>query len=104
MNSSQSSGRNDIVPDRYGDVIGSLYRVAAMKPAHEPYRHTGPLHAAMALPSPSEFSPSYRKLRTGMLRDVIVAGRSRKSSASFGTPAIVAVNNKYRTGYVRRSI
>jgi hypothetical protein len=32
--------------------------------------HTGipaPSHAAMVLPSPSEFSPSYRKLDTGML-------------------------------------
>jgi hypothetical protein len=98
VNSSQSSGRDDIVPNRYGDAIDGLYRVTAMQPAHEPYRHTGPLHAAMVLPSPSEFSPSYRKAGTGMLRDVIVAGRSRKSSASFGTPAIAAVYRKYRTG------
>jgi hypothetical protein len=40
-------------------------------------------------------------------RDVILAGRSRKSSATFGTPAIVslgelaAVDHKYRTVYVR---
>jgi hypothetical protein len=40
-------------------------------------------------------------------RDVIVAGRGRKSRATFGTPAIVslrqpaAVCHKYRTGQVR---
>jgi hypothetical protein len=43
----------------------------------------------MVLPSPSEFSPSCIKLVPECLRDVIVAGRSGKSSASFGTAAIV---------------
>jgi hypothetical protein len=43
VNSSQRSGREDIVPKRYGDVIDGLYRVAAMQPAYEPYRHTGTL-------------------------------------------------------------
>jgi hypothetical protein len=43
-------------------------------------------------------------------RDVIVAGRSRKSRATFGTTAIVsprqlaAVYHKYRTGYVGRFV
>jgi hypothetical protein len=35
--------RDDIVPKRYGDVIGGLYRVGALQQAHEPYRHTSPL-------------------------------------------------------------
>jgi hypothetical protein len=67
VNSSQSSGRDDIVPNRHGDAIDGFYRVAAMQPGHEPYRHTGSLYAAMVLPSPSEFASSYRKLGTGML-------------------------------------
>jgi hypothetical protein len=58
--------RDDIAPDPHGDAIGGLYRVGTPQPAHE-YRHTGPLHAAMVLPSPSGFSPSYLKLGTGML-------------------------------------
>jgi hypothetical protein len=43
-------------------------------------------------------------------RDVIVAGRSRKSRATFGTTAIVflrqlaAVYHKYRTGYAGRFV
>src|SRR6266849_4765478 len=58
----------DIVPNRYGGAIGGLYRVGAPQPAHEPYRHTGPLPCSKWLPSPSEFSPSYIiKLGTGML-------------------------------------
>ena len=53
--------------------------------------HTGILpRAAVVLPSLSEFSPSYKNLVPEYWRDVIVAGRSRKSSASFGTPAIVS--------------
>jgi hypothetical protein len=58
--------RDDIVPNGYGDAIGGLYRVGAPQPAYEAYRHIGPLHAAMVLPSPSEFSPSCIKLGTGM--------------------------------------
>src|SRR6266481_3910152 len=46
--------------------------------------HTGILpRAAVVLPSLSEFSPSYKNLVPDYWRDVIVAGRSRKSSAPF---------------------
>jgi len=41
----------DIFRNRYGDAMDDLYRVGAPQPAHEPYRHTGPSHAAMVLPS-----------------------------------------------------
>jgi hypothetical protein len=42
-----------------------------------------PSRAAVLLPSPSGFSPSYRGLVPECWRNVIVAGRCRKSSASF---------------------
>jgi hypothetical protein len=56
----------DIVRNRYGDgdAMDDLYRVGAPQPAHEPYGHIGPSHAAMVLPSPSGFSPSYIKRGT----------------------------------------
>jgi len=44
---------------------------------------SAPSRAAVVLPSPSEFSPSYIKLGTWCWRDAIVAGRGRKSSAPF---------------------
>jgi len=50
---------------------------------------SAPSRAALLLPLPSEFSSSYEKLGTECWRDVIVAGRSRKSSATFATQAIV---------------
>jgi len=46
---------------------GEFFAEQALQPAHEPYRHTASLHAAMVLPSPSGFSPSCRKLGAGML-------------------------------------
>jgi len=78
----------------------------ALQPAHEPYRHTG------TLPAPQWYCrrrASFPRLIESSVpkcwRDVIVAGRSRKSSTGFGTPAIVsprelaAVFHKCRTGY-----
>jgi hypothetical protein len=61
------------------------------------------------LPWPSGFSPSYMKLGTGSWRDVIVARRTRKSSASFDAPALASLrelagHQKYRTSYVRHFI
>jgi len=64
-----------------------------LRGAHEPYRIPVPSRAAMVLLSPSEFSPSYKKPWYLCWRDVIVAGRSRKSSATFGMPAIVHFPN-----------
>jgi hypothetical protein len=64
---------------------------SALLPAHEPYRHNGPSRAATVLPWPSGFSPSYMKLGSGSWRDVIVARRTRKSSASFDAPAMVSL-------------
>src|SRR5260370_31185129 len=63
----------DIVLNRCGDAIGGLYCIGAPQPAHEPHRPTGPSHAAMGLPSPSEFSPSYLKPRTQYRRPIPVA-------------------------------
>jgi hypothetical protein len=42
------------------------------------------------LPWPSGFSPSYMKFGTGSWRNVIVAPRSRKSSASFVAGSLVS--------------
>jgi hypothetical protein len=83
--------------------------VSALQPAHEPYRHNGPSRAATVLRWPSGISPSYMKFGTESSRRVIVAPRSRKSSASFEAPAMVALrelagHQKYRTCYVRRFI
>src|SRR5882724_5040817 len=61
------------------------------KPAHEPYRHTG------TLPAPQWYCrrrASFPRLIESLVpqcwRDVIVAGRSRKSSTGFDAPAIVS--------------
>jgi hypothetical protein len=65
-----------------GAKQGEFFAEQAREPALEPYRHTGILpRAAVVLPSPSEFSPSYNNLVPEYWRDVILAGRSRKSSA-----------------------
>ncbi|MGY4289730.1 hypothetical protein ACVWXO_008996 [Bradyrhizobium sp. LM2.7] len=80
-NSLQSNGATTSLP-----VVTAIPRAAriasALLPAHESYRHNGPSRAATVLPWPSGFSPSYMKFGTGSWRDVIVARRSRKSSAS----------------------
>jgi hypothetical protein len=75
----------------FGARQGEFFAEQALQPAHRPYRHIGTLPRSSGLPSPSEFSPSYRKLVPECWRDVILAGRSRKSSATFGTPAIVSL-------------
>src|SRR5258707_6024205 len=51
----------------FGARQGEFFAEQALQPAHEPYRHIGTLPRSSGLPSPSEFSPSYRKLGTGML-------------------------------------
>src|SRR6266404_1943170 len=89
-NSLQSNGAITSLP-----VVTAIPRAAwiasALLPAHEPYRHNGPSRAATVLPWPSGFSPSYMKFGTGSWRDVIVARRSRKSSASFEAAAMVSL-------------
>jgi hypothetical protein len=60
---------------------GGLFAEQALQPAHVPYRDTGILPRHMVLPSLGEFPRL-----TEYWRHVIVAGRSRKSSA-----ALVAV-------------
>jgi hypothetical protein len=100
--------RDYIAPSRNGDTTGG-WIASALLPAHEPYRHNGPSRAATVLPWPSGFSPSYMKFGTGSWRDVIVARRTRKSSASFDAPAMVSLrelagHQKYRTSYVRHFI
>ena len=107
-NSLQSNGAITSLP-----VVTAIPRAAwiasALLPAHEPYRHNGPSRAATVLPWPSGFSPSYMKFGTGSWRDVIVARRTRKSSASFDAPAMVSLrelagHQKYRTSCVRHFI
>ena len=89
-NSLQSNGVITSLP-----VVTAIPRAAwiasALLPAHEPYRHNGPSRAATVLPWPSGFSPSYMKFGTGSWRDVIVARRTRKSSASFDAPAMASL-------------
>ena len=77
----------------FGVKQGEFFAGQLRLPAHEPYRIPVPSRAAVVLPSPSGFSPSYGKPWYLSWRDVIVAGRSRKSSASFGMPAIVRFPN-----------
>ena len=106
VNSSQSSGAIASFPIVTA-IRPAAWIVSALQPAHEPYRHNGPSRAATLLPWPSGFSPSYMKFGTGSWRDVIVARRGRKSSASFEVAAMVllrelAGHQKYRTCYVRR--
>jgi hypothetical protein len=85
---------------------GGFFAEQALQPAHEPYRHTG------TLPAPQWYCrrrASFPRLIESLVpecwRDLIVAGRGRKSSTGFGTPAIAsprelaAVYHKYRTGY-----
>jgi hypothetical protein len=100
--------RDYIAPSRNGDTTAAWIG-SALLPAHERYRHNGPSRAATVLPWPSGFSPSYMKFGTGSWRDVIVARRARKSSASFDAPAMVSLrelagHQKYRTSYVRHFI
>ena len=51
----------------FGARHDGFFAEQALQPAYEPYRHIGTLPRSSGLPSPSEFSPSYRKLGTGML-------------------------------------
>src|SRR6266508_2292822 len=86
----QSNGAITSLP--VATAIPRAARIAsALLPAHEPYRHNGPSRAATGLPWRSGFSPSYMELGTGSWRDVIVARRTRKSSASFDAPAMAAL-------------
>jgi hypothetical protein len=72
------------VGGNFGAKKRGFFAEQALQPAHEPYRHTGTLpRAAVVLPSLSEFSPSYKTWCRKYWRNVIVAGRSRKSSAPF---------------------
>ena len=87
-NSLQSNGASFPVVTA---IPRTAWIVSALQPAHEPYRHNGPSRAATVLPWPSGFSPSYMKFGTGSWRDVIVARRTRKSSASFDAPAMVSL-------------
>jgi len=93
VNASQSSGATTSFP-----IVAAIRPAARIVSAlqHEPHRHNGPSRAATVLPWPSGFSPSYMKFSTGSWRDVIVARRSRKSSASFDAPAMVSVRLSLR--------
>jgi hypothetical protein len=59
-------------------------RTAASVSSIPPYRS---LHAAMVLPSPSEFSPSYRKPGTGMPARRHCRRSPQEIKYCFGTPA-----------------
>ncbi len=93
VNSSQSSGATTSFP-----IVAAIRPAARIVSAlqHEPRSHNGPSRAATVLPWPSGFSPSYMKFSTGSWRDLIVARRSRKSSASFDAPAMVSLRLSLR--------
>ena len=91
-----SSPRNRVNSSQSSGAITSFPIVTAIRPAawivwrcSQRIRHNGPSHAATVLPRSSRFSPSYMRVGTGSWRDVIVARRSRKSSAGFEAPALV---------------
>jgi hypothetical protein len=89
-NSLQSNGAITSLPV-VAWIPQAAWIASGLLPAHEPYRHNGPSRAATVLPWPSGFSPSYMKFGAGSWRDVIVARRTRKSSASFDAPAMVSL-------------
>jgi hypothetical protein len=99
------------VGDDFGVKQGELFAEQALQPAHEPYSHTGTLPRSSGVAVAERVFPVLFivSLAPAGWRDVIVAGRRRKSSASFGTPVVslrelAAVHHKSRTGYVRRFI
>src|SRR5438445_8458050 len=71
---------------------GELFAGQALQPAHEPYRHIGTLPRSTGVAVAERVFPV---LLEGLVpecwRDVIVAGRRRKSRATFGTPAVVSL-------------
>jgi hypothetical protein len=82
--------RRDIVRNRHDDANGDWHRVGAAQPAREPYRHIGPSHAAMVLPSPSGFFPVLYKAwyRNAGARSLSPVAAGNQVLA-FGRPAIV---------------
>jgi hypothetical protein len=94
-NSLQSNGAITSLPVATA-IPRAAWIASALLPAHEPYRHNGPSRAATILPWPSGFSPSYMKFGTGSWRNVIVARRTRKSSASSDAPAMVSLRELAR--------
>jgi hypothetical protein len=100
--------RASSVSGDFGARQGEFFAEQALEPAHEPYRHIGTLpRAAAVCRRRASFPRLIESLVPECWRDVILAGRSRKSSATFGTPAIVSLgelaagDHKYRTVYVR---
>jgi hypothetical protein len=99
------------VSGSFGTRQNEFFAEQALQPGHDPYRHIGTLPRSSGVAVAERVFP---RLMEGLVpecwRDVIVAGRSRKSRATFGTTAIVspgelaAVYHKSRTGYVRRFI
>jgi hypothetical protein len=73
--------RDDIVANRYGGAIGGLYRVGALQPAHDSYPPAQQCYCRRR----ASFPRLVKSLVPECLRDLIVAGRGRKSSATFGT-------------------
>jgi hypothetical protein len=89
VNSSQRSGATTSF--RIVTAIQpTAWIVSELQPAHEPYCHSS-LPRSDGIAVPSGFSPSYMKFGTGSWRDVIVARRTRKSSASFEALAMVSL-------------
>ena len=73
-----------------GAKQGEFFGEQALQPAREPYRHTGTLPRSSGVAVAERVFPVLQRgLVPECSRDLIVAGRRRKSSASFGTPAIV---------------
>jgi hypothetical protein len=96
----------------FGVKQGEFFAEQALRPAHESYSHTDTLPRSSGVAVVERVFPVLFivGLAPACWRNVILAGRGRKSSATFGTPAIVslgelaAIDHKYRTGYVGRFV
>ena len=70
---------------------GEFFAKRALQPAHEPYRHIGTLPRSSGIAVAERVFPVlWKSLVPECWRDVIVAGRSRKSSTSFVAGGLVS--------------
>jgi hypothetical protein len=89
----------------FGARQDEFFAEQALQPAHDHIAISAPSRAAVVRRRRASFPRLIESLVPECWRDVILAGRSRKSSATFGKPAIVslgelaAVDHKYRAAY-----
>src|SRR6476619_8038212 len=93
----EEQSRDDIVPNCSGDAIGGLYRAAHCSQRMN-QSHNGPLPRSKGIAVAERVFPVLlESLVPVCWCDVIVAGRSRKSSASFAFPGRVRPPASTRT-------